>query len=67
MTDDIQGALQRLELLLESKGTDTVLDEASGFTTNDAQLLLGELRLAQSKIPADGEPDEMLEGPVGLL
>lgn len=66
MTDDIQGALQRLELLLESRGTDVVLDEASGFTTNDAQLLLGELRLAQSQMPA-GEPDEMLEGPVGRL
>jgi hypothetical protein len=66
MPDDLREALQRFELFLESHGTDQVIDAASGFTTNDAYLLLGELEMTRSMVGGDNEPDEPLEGPVGL-
>ena len=67
MEDDIEGALTRFELFLESKESNSVIDSESGLTTNDAQLLLGQLKLAQSQRFEGGDRDEMVEGPVGLL
>lgn len=67
MEDDIEGALTRFELFLESKESNSVIDSESGFTTNDAQLLLGQIKLAQSQRFEGSDRDELVEGPVGLL
>lgn len=67
MEDDIEGALTRFELFLESKESNSVIDSESGLTTTDVQLLLAQLKLAQSQRFAGSDRDELAEGPVGLL
>lgn len=67
MEDDIEGALTRFELFLESKESNSVIDSESGLTTTDVQLLLGQLKLAQSQRFEGSDRDELAEGPVGLL
>ncbi|MEO7469862.1 MAG: hypothetical protein ABIV36_22880 [Sphingobium limneticum] len=67
MEDDIEGALTRFELFLESKESNSVIDFESGLTTDDLQLLLGQLKLAQSQRFEARDRDELVEGPVGLL
>jgi hypothetical protein len=46
MPDDVQAALDRFQSFLEHYGTDEVIDQRSGFTANDAQLLIGEIEMA---------------------
>jgi len=67
MEDDIDGALTRFEMFLENKESNSIIDSESGLTTNDVQLLLGQLKLAQSQRFEGGHSDELIEGPVGLL
>jgi hypothetical protein len=47
MPEDVERALTRLYAFLEKFGEDAVIDADSGFTAADAQLLIGELEMAQ--------------------
>jgi hypothetical protein len=46
MPDDVQAALERFQSFIGRLGLDAVIDKESGFTTNDAELLIGEIEIA---------------------
>ncbi|CAN5442322.1 hypothetical protein BH10PSE12_BH10PSE12_23470 [soil metagenome] len=59
MPDDVQAALERFQTFLDHYGIDAVIDARSGFTANDAQLLIGEIELAAQERRRDAhERDE---------
>ncbi len=56
MPDDVRAALERFQNFVEAFGAGSVIDEASGFTTADAQLLIGEIELGTHPEPAEENP-----------
>lgn len=53
MPEDVRAALERFQTFAGSFKSGAVIDEASGFTAADAQLLAGEIELAAHRDPAD--------------
>ena len=53
MTNDVRAALDRFQNFTGRFSHEGVIDEASGFTTGDAALLIGELELADAQRRAE--------------
>jgi hypothetical protein len=54
MPDDVRAALDRFQQFLGRYAGDDVIDQESGFTAADGQLLAGEVEMSS----AHSEPDE---------
>jgi hypothetical protein len=53
--DDVDAALERFRAFLARYGMDEVIDVGSGFSTNDAQLIIGEVELAAQERRKDAQ------------
>lgn len=49
MTSDVRAALDRFENFIGRFSQSGIIDAASGFTTGDAALLIGEIELADAQ------------------
>jgi hypothetical protein len=57
MPEDVQAALERFRSFLDPFGLDTLIDAKSGFSVNDAQLLIGEIEMAAHERRRDERND----------
>jgi len=56
MPDDIAAALDRFQTFIGRYVGGGVIDEESGFTAADGQLLAGELQMSSADVPPDENP-----------
>ena len=49
MTNDVRVALDRFQTFIGRFRQDAIIDQASGFTTGDAALLIGEIAMADAQ------------------
>lgn len=53
MTNDVRAALDRFQSFIGRFSQSGIVDAASGFTTGDAALLIGEIELADAQRRAE--------------
>ena len=56
MNDELNAAMERFQLLIGRYATGDVIDEQTGFTAADGQMIAAEVQMAQHQEPPEENP-----------